>query len=107
VGDPRAGTQTLQRWFNTSAFRAPQPFRFGDAPRNGLRGGSLQTVDLTASKEFVVTERVRAEIRGEFYNLLNHANFDLPGRTLGGADFGTVLSARAARTVQLGLRLSF
>ncbi|HEY3442851.1 MAG TPA: carboxypeptidase regulatory-like domain-containing protein [Paludibaculum sp.] len=107
VGDPHSGTQSLQRWFNTSAFAMPQAYHFGNTPRNSLRAGSLQTVDLSASKEFTITERVRADVRGEFFNLLNHANFDLPGRTLGNADFGAVLSARPARTVQLGLRLSF
>ena len=67
----------------------------------------MQNVDLTLSKEFRVTERFNLEFRSEFYNLLNHANFEIPGHVFGAANFGTVLSARAARTVQLGLRLSF
>ena len=71
---------------------APAQFTFGNSPRSGLRGDSLQTVDLTLSKEFPVTERYRLEMRSEFYNLLNHANFELPGHVLGAANFGTVLS---------------
>ncbi|HYP12481.1 MAG TPA: hypothetical protein VEQ63_01040, partial [Bryobacteraceae bacterium] len=82
-------------------------FTFGNSPRSGLRGDSLQTVDLTLSKEFPVTERYRVDLRSEFYNALNHSNFELPGHTFGAANFGTVLSARAARAIQLGLRLSF
>jgi hypothetical protein len=61
----------------------------------------------TAAKQFALTERFHADLRGELYNLLNHANFNIPGATLGAADFRVVLSARAARTVQLGLRVSF
>ncbi|HSB14908.1 MAG TPA: carboxypeptidase regulatory-like domain-containing protein [Bryobacteraceae bacterium] len=99
--------RSLERWFNTDAFRNPAQFRFGNAPRSVLRGPFQQSVDLTVAKEFEVTERYRVDLRGEFYNAFNHANFDLPGHTLGAADFGTILSARPPRTVQLGLRLSF
>ena len=38
---------------------------------------------------------------------LNRANDNLPGSTLGAADFGVVSSARPARTLQLGARLTF
>jgi len=101
------GERTIARWFDTSAFAAPAPFAFGSSPRAGLRSDGLQTVDLTLSKEIPVKERLRVNLRGEFYNLLNHANFALPGHVLGTANFGAVLSADSSRTVQLGLRLSF
>ncbi len=109
TSDPRlsGGERSLSRWFDTSAFAAPAPFSFGNAPRSVLRGDSTQQVDLTLSKEFAVTERWKVEARGEFYNVLNHATFELPGRVLGSPDFGTVLSARAPRTIQVGLRIAF
>ena len=34
-------------------------------------------------------------------------NFNIPGCTLGAADFGVISSARPARTIQLGARLRF
>jgi hypothetical protein len=107
--DPRLGSgeRTLARWFDTQAFAAPPQFAFGNSPRSGLRGDGLQTVDLTLSKEFPVTERYRLNLRAEFYNLLNHANFELPGHVFGAANFGAVLSAENPRATQLGLRLSF
>jgi hypothetical protein len=46
-------------------------------------------------------------VRVEAYNLLNRANFNIPGFTLGAADFGVISSARPARTIQLGARFSF
>jgi hypothetical protein len=109
VANPRlpAGERSLQRWFNTEAFRNPALFQFGNAPRSVLRGPFQKTVDLTLAKEFVPAEPLRLELRSEFYNAFNHANFELPGRTLGAADFGSILSARPGRTVQLGLRVSF
>jgi hypothetical protein len=72
-----------------------------------LRGAPLLTTDLTLEKSFAVTEVVKFDVRGDFYNLLNHANFNVPGFTFGAADFGVVTSARPGRTIQLAARLSF
>jgi len=109
AGNPRlpADQRSLSRWFDTSAFAAAPQFTFGNSPRAGLRGDGLQTVDATLSREFPLRERFKLDFRGEFYNLLNHADFELPGHVLGAANFGAVLSARPARAVQLGMRLSF
>lgn len=109
VSDPQLSSdqRSLQRWFDTGAFQNPPQFQFGNSPRSVLRGPFQKTVDLTAAKEFTLTERLRIDLRGEFYNALNHANFDLPGHTLGAPDFGVILSTRHPRTVQLGLRFSF
>ena len=102
-----ASGQSITRWFDTTAFAAPAQFTFGNSPRSGLRGPSQITTDATIEKRFSFTERYKFEIRGEFYNLLNRANFDLPGSTLGAADFGVITSARNPRTVQLAGRFSF
>jgi hypothetical protein len=97
----------LNRWFDTAAFRAPAAFAFGNSPRSGLRGASLNTVDFTMEKEFAASERIRLNLRGEAYNLLNTANFDVPGHTFGAADFGVVSGSRPARAIQIGLRVSY
>ncbi len=107
VADPRAGRQTLAHWFNTAAFQSAAPYTFGNSPRSVLRGASWKNADLTLSKNFHLTERLRTELRGEFFNVTNHANFDLPGHTLGNADFGVISAAEPARTVQVALRLAF
>ena len=72
-----------------------------------LRGAPLVTTDVTVEKSFRFSERMKFDLRGEFYNILNHANFNIPGATLGGADFGVVTSARPGRQVQLAGRISF
>lgn len=109
AGNPSlpAEERSVERWFNTAAFRQPAPFRFGDAPRSVLRGPFQQTVDATLAKEFALSERWRMDLRAEFYNLLNHANFEVPGRVLGAGDFGSLVSTRNPRTTQIGLRFSF
>jgi hypothetical protein len=99
--------RSVNRWFDTAAFEAPAPFTFGNSPRSVLRSAPVVTTDLTLEKSFAVTETVRLDLRSEFYNLLNHANFNIPGFTYGAPDFGVVSSARPGRTVQLAARLSF
>jgi hypothetical protein len=99
--------RTVSRWFDTAAFAAPVQFTYGNSPRSGLRGAPLVTTDLTLEKSFALTEGLKFDLRSEFYNLLNHANFNIPGATFGAPDFGVVTSARPGRTVQLAARLSF
>ena len=108
-GDPSlpSDQRTAARWFNTSEFSQPAALTFGNSPRSLLRGAPIVTTDATVEKSFAITERWKFDLRGEFYNLLNHTIFNLPGATFGAADFGVVSSARAGRTVQLAARLSF
>jgi hypothetical protein len=107
IGDPNAGSPTLARWFNAAAFQSAALYTFGNSPRSVLRGPAWKNVDVTLSKNFRITERWKTEFRAEFFNVANHANFDLPGHTLGNADFGVISSAEAARTVQVALRVAF
>jgi hypothetical protein len=109
VGDPElpSDQQTLTHWFNTSAFVNPPALTFGNSPRSVLRGPSLITTDLTLEKAIALSDRHSLDVRIEAYNLLNRTNFNPPGSALGAADFGVISSARPARTVQLGARVSF
>ncbi len=109
LSNPSLGSdlRSITRWFDTSAFAAPAPFTFGNSPRSSLRGAPLATTDVTLEKSVRLNERFKFDLRGEFYNILNHANFNIPGATFGAADFGLVTSARPGRTVQLAARLSF
>jgi hypothetical protein len=105
--------RTVAQWFDTSAFVNPPSATvdpahiFGNAPRGGLRAAPVITTDATIEKSFYLTERFKFDIRGELYNLFNHAIFNVPGFTLGNSDFGVVSSARNPRTAQLAARFSF
>jgi hypothetical protein len=102
-GDDR----TVARWFDTSAYVNPPALTFGNSPRSGLRGAPVVSTDATLEKSFALRERWKFDLRGEFYNLFNHAIFNIPGFTYGAADFGVVSSARPGRTAQLAAKLSF
>jgi Carboxypeptidase regulatory-like domain/TonB dependent receptor-like, beta-barrel len=102
--------RTVDRWFDTSAFvsvTATTPNQiFGNSGVGILRGPGAVNLDFNLAKDFRVTENFGMQFRGEFFNALNHANFGVPGVTLG-AGFGQIVSAADARIIQFALKLKF
>jgi len=98
------GDRTIQKFFATECFVAT-PDRFGTAGRSTVIGPDINVFDLSVFKTFAVRDGVRVQFRGEFFNALNHPNWNQPGRTLGASGFGEVTSARDPRIVQLGVKI--
>ena len=102
---------TLDRWFDTGAFRLPAQYTFGNMGRMhpSLRSDFVELFDLSVFKRFRISgERVGLELRGEFFNVLNHPVFGAPNTTVGNAQFGRVTgTANAPRQTQLALKLLF
>jgi len=107
VGDPSLANPGPDAWFNTAAFAIPAYGTFGNAGRNILTGPGQASLNLSLMKSFTVREGLNLQFRAESFNLLNHANFDLPCNFVGGAGYGKITSAQNARHVQLGLKLLF
>jgi hypothetical protein len=106
--DPNAGApQTPDAWFNTNCFALPAPFTFGSSGRNTVVAPGYADVDVAFAKSVPLVSAARLELRWEIFNLLNRANFDVPNRTFGTANFGRVFSAGPARQMQLGIKLTF
>ncbi len=102
------GTHTPERWFNTAAFTTPPAFTFGNAGRNSVYGPGLQTLDLALVRDFGITETMKFQFRGEFFNALNHTNLGTPDRFVNTPQFGTITqSTTPGREIQLSARLSF
>ena len=106
-GDPNHGPQTPQQWFDTSVFSLSALYTFGNAPRNAVIGPGLQEFDVSLHKDIRLTEATKLQFRAEVYNLLNHANFNIPNRTAFTANFGSISSAQDSRQLQLALKLIF
>lgn len=110
------GERTFSRNFNTDAFRAPAVGTFGNAPPSPIRGPGLNNWDMSLFKNIPLhRERLKMQLRGEFYNVFNHtqftnwnttATFDAQGNQAN-ALFGQATAAAAARRIQLALRLTF
>ena len=101
-----------QPWFTTASFAIPGPNRFGNAGRNSIRGPHLSNYDFSLFRTFAVTERIKLELRGEFYNLTNTPHFNNPNGTVssGAGSFGIItstLNGYGNRQVQTALRLTF
>ncbi|MGB6696274.1 MAG: carboxypeptidase-like regulatory domain-containing protein [Terracidiphilus sp.] len=70
--------KTPGEWFNPAAFLAPAAGTFGNASRDALNGPGLADLDVSLAKTTPVRERVRAQFRVEYFNVLNRANFSTP-----------------------------
>jgi len=74
--------KTATEWFNPNAFLAPAPGTFGNASRDSLTGPGLTDVDLSLTKNATIHERLRAQFRVEYFNILNHTNFTTPNEVV-------------------------
>jgi hypothetical protein len=93
------------RWFDTSCFAAPPAGYFGNSGRGILFGPGTNNFDIGLQKNFRFTEAARFELRGEFFNAFNHAQFNNPDATVGDVNFGVISSANTPRLVQVAGRL--
>ncbi|MCU1258988.1 MAG: TonB-dependent receptor, plug [Bryobacterales bacterium] len=109
VGDPNAiSNRTPLKWFNTSGFAIPPLYTVGNAGRNILRTDTMVNDDLSLAKSWRFGEHRGFELRGEFFNLFNHANFGYPGGTVGTSQFGTISSTlNPGRQVQVAAKVHF
>ena len=62
----------------TSGTCTPGTRHFGNEGRNSLVGPSFKQLDFSVYKNTNITERLKLELRFEFYNLFNHPNFANP-----------------------------
>jgi hypothetical protein len=112
--DPARGGSVesrLSEYFNTACFAAAPATAaggFGDTGRNILRGPNQRNVDVSVIKYFPVTERVKVEFRGEFFNAFNMTSFANPLNILASANVGQIVSTSTGpRVIQFALKLNF
>ena len=90
------------------------PYPSNMTSRNAFRGPGFWDVDMGVHKTFNLTERIGLQIRGEFFNLFNHANLYVEGSTAD-VEFGTPILAckgcsggsQDRRNVQLAAKIIF
>ena len=97
--------------YDASAFTAPAPFTFGNAPRNVLRGPKFVTTDLSFGKTLPLGGPARVQVRAEIFNIFNNVNLGNPNTVFGSASFGRISTMNLIngdmRRIQLGARLLF
>jgi outer membrane receptor protein involved in Fe transport len=106
---------------NQCAFTNPPFGQASNNERNNFYGPGFWDWDVTLAKSMSITERVKAELRFEGYNVLNHPHFLNPGTDAAGLGnligqplFGVITSTytqpdgtTSARQIQVALKIKF
>jgi hypothetical protein len=119
-GDACLGAAPCRSWFNPNAFTPPiaatatpadayaaYPFKYGNAGKGAVRGPGSFNWDFGVAKDFAIRESVALQLRGEFFNSLNHVNYADPVSTISSGGFGSIRGAADPRIGQLALKLRF
>ncbi len=115
----KLGTPDL--FMDPCAFSLQERGYFGNLARNSVIGPGLATVDLSLTKNIpLLWEGSNLQFRSEFFNGMNHSNFNAPLSTVFStdfapaavvsprADFGQITSTRTtSRQIQFALKLTF
>jgi hypothetical protein len=123
---PGSALGTPALWFDPCAFTLQPAGFLGNAGRNRIRGPDFRNLDFSIVKDTgmkMLGESGKLQFRAEIFNVLNHANFALPGRqVLNGAvtdatgvttinpvgSAGTILSTvGSSRQIQFALKVLF
>jgi hypothetical protein len=103
--DPRSSAN--HQYFSTDPFSSEQVGVAGNANRRFFSGPGINNFDFALHKTTHITERTSLEVRAEFFNIFNHAQFQNPSGTFGSATFGDVTGANAPRIGQLAMKFYF
>ena len=118
-GDPKSvqlsgGERTIDRWFNTSGFErnAKKQLRFhrrtSPTVFPNVRQHGTNHLDLSVMKVFNIGERVNFQLRAEFLNAMNRAQFQNPSTSPTSSRFGLITrQANKPRDFQIGGKFVF
>jgi hypothetical protein len=115
--NPRSSSTYANDYVNLSCFTVPNPiYRLGNAGRNSVIGPGLVDLDFSLFKNIPIREALKAQFRAEFFNIINHANFQSPndnrvilntdGSNPNGAGSFTLLNT-TARQIQFALKFTW
>jgi len=102
--DQSAFTATACSLTSPGVLSGPDCGLFGTANRRFFHGPGFNNTDLGLSKMIPLNEAMHFEIRGEFFNIFNHAQFNNPAGDISSATFGNVTSARDPRIGQVSAK---
>lgn len=90
---------------------APAPGTFGNFPRNSFNGPAFTQVDFSLNKRTRFYEKADVDLKVNFINAFNHANFVFGSLNFDAANFGRINSTRgsgsSAREINFILSINF
>jgi hypothetical protein len=104
--DPRnAGADgKANEYFNKSAFTSEVLGIVGNSNRRFFHGPGFNNWDFALHKNTMLREGMSFQFRAEFFNVLNHVQFNNPSGSFTSSLFGLVRSAKDPRIGQLSLK---
>jgi hypothetical protein len=103
IGNPRSGSP----YFNTSLFSVENLGQLGTANKRFFHGPGIDNWDMALLKDLKLTESKALQLRFEFFNIFNHAQFLNPSGNINNSSFGYVTQARDPRIGQVALKFLF
>ncbi len=104
----------IDRWFDTSGFernaarQLQNNFRGFPSRLSGVRAPGVNVWDASLIKRFALTERVRAQLRGEFLNAANRSHLTTPVVAPANTLFGQITGTTGfPRQVHFALKVEF
>jgi hypothetical protein len=112
LGNTACHSAPCVNWVNPAAFGLPAAGTVGNVGKGVLAGPGMFNWDMGIFKNIPITERWRAQLRGEFFNTFKHANFtnasnNYPNQSVNSAGFGTITNAYDPRILQVALKVTF
>ncbi len=115
IGNPYGGNACSATTFpppckpylNQSSFTNNAAGAYGSVQKGSVIGPQYADWDISLAKSFFFTERVALQLRGEYFNILNHTNFLDPNTGYNTTTFGRITGANDPRIAQLSGKLFF
>jgi hypothetical protein len=98
---------TTSAWINPEAFVRQPAGTFGNAGRDIFVNPGSITWDMAISREFKMKERWKLQFRSDFFNIMNHANWNGPTTTITSGTFGQITSFGSPRIIQMSMKLFY
>jgi len=114
-----SGQQSVNRWFDTTAFAPPQLGQFGTSAKGVIKGPGINVWHVGFHKDFIFSERMRLRWEMTAINFFNHPNWGNPGTDItddtgfgvitnaGGVTSGSTGDRATARAFRMGVRFQF
>jgi hypothetical protein len=81
--------------------------QFGNLGRNAVYGPGQINFDVAVSRRFQLRERWKLEFRSDFFNIMNHGNWNNPTSSVTSGTFGQIVSFGSPRLIQMAMKLYF
>ena len=111
IVDPRNSNPDCPSEDGTGCYFLPSAFEpntilgtFGTANRRFFHGPGFNNTDFGVLKHTAIKENMAFDLRIEFFNIFNHAQFMNPSGNINDSSFGIVTNARDPRIGQVSLK---